>query len=236
MFRVHRGVYALGHPGLSREGVWLAAVFACGEGAVLSHGSAAALWGLLESPGVIHVTVPGDGGRRRRDRIRLHRSVTLNANQVTRRVGIPVTTPSRTLADLRRTVPSARYARALREAQFLGLPLDARHEPDRTRSELEARLLALCRRHRLPPPRVNVRVGPYLVDFAWPEQRLVVEVDGFRAHGTRSAFEADRARDADLKLRGYEVVRFTWSAVGQRPREVVRTLRALLRGSRADGS
>lgn len=228
LFRVHRGVYAVGHPGLSREGAWIAAVFACGMGAVLSHGSAAALWNLLEPPGLIHVTVPGHAARRRRPGLRIHRSVTLDSEQVTRRRGIPVTTPARTLLDLRRTIPTARYAKALREAEYLRLSIGPRLSSDGTRSELEARFLAICRRHRLPQPEVNLRIGPYTVDFAWPERGLIVEVDGYRAHGTRSAFEADRERDTDLKLRGYDVVRFTWSAVSQRPREVASSIRALL--------
>ena len=206
----------------------MAAVLACGDRAALSHGSAAALWDLLDSPAVVHVTVPGSSGRRRRRGIRVHRSIHFGDEQTTRRRGIPVTTPARTLADIRRTLPPARYAKALREAEFLRLPIDASLGADRTRSELEARFLALCRRHRLTRPRVNVRIGPYVVDFAWLKRRLVVEVDGYRAHGTRSSFEADRARDAELKLRGYEVIRFTWSALAERPREVAATVRALL--------
>ena len=231
LFRVHRGVYAVGHPGLSEEGEWLAAVFACGEGATLSHGSAAALWGLLDAPSLIHVTIPRHAGVQGRAGVRVHRSITLGPDQLTRLRRIPVTTPTRTLVDLRRTLPSARYAKALREAEFRRLPIEPHLVPDNTRSELEARLLGLCRRHRIPRPRVNVRIGPYLVDFVWPRRRLVVEVDGYRAHGTRSAFEGDRSRDAALKLRGYDVLRFTWSALDRRPREVVATIRALLKRS-----
>jgi very-short-patch-repair endonuclease len=89
---------------------------------------------------------------------------------------------------------------------------------------LEGRFLALCRRHRLPRPVVNVRVGPFTVDFLWPQRRLVVEVDGWEAHRTRSAFEADRERDTQLKLLGYEVVRFTWRQVSERPAHVASTL------------
>lgn len=187
----------------------MAAVLACGQGAVLSHRSAAALWTIAPLPSVIEVTVPGDAGRRPRDGIRVHRSITLLPSQITRRVGIPVTKPLRTLEDLRRKLPSDQFAASLRQAEFLRLPIGKQLKPDHTRSELESRFLALCK-HHLPKPEVNVRVGPFLVDFLWRARRLVVEVDGFDTHGTRYAFEADRARDARLKLMGYDVVRFTW--------------------------
>jgi len=229
LHRVHRGVYAVGHAGLSREGQRLAAVFACGPDAVLSHGSAAALWDLLPSPSLVHVTVPTRAGRRRRSGLRIHRTTTLLRSHVTRRHAIPVTNPSRTLADLRRTVPRKRFERARRQAEFLKLPIDPVLEPDGTRSDFEALFLAFCRRRRLPRPEVNVRIGAYLVDFAWPGRRLVVEVDGFESHGTRSAFEADRERDAELKLLGYDVVRITWRRLDRAPAEVAATLRALLR-------
>jgi hypothetical protein len=95
-----------------------------------------------------HVTVRGNARHRRG--IRVHRSRTLRPGHVTRRDGIPVTTPSRTLADLRRTLPRRQFAAALREAEFLGLPIDPQLGPDGTRSEMEAEFLGLCRRRRLP--------------------------------------------------------------------------------------
>lgn len=210
----------------------MAAVLACGPGATLSHRSAGALWGMLRSsasPGPTHITVVGKAGRRPRRGIVVHRSRTLTPERTTQRLGITVTTPSRTLADLRRTLPREQFAAALRQAEFLRLPLDGGLEPDRTRSELEARFLALSRRHRLPKPEVNVRVGPHTVDFLWRDRRLIVEVDGYRAHGTGSAFESDRARDVELRLLGYEVVRFTWRQLNDHPREVTGALRKLLR-------
>jgi very-short-patch-repair endonuclease len=93
---------------------------------------------------------------------------------------------------------------------------------------LESRLLALCRRHRLPKPEVNARLDQFVADFLWPEQRLYVEADGWESHRTRSAFEADRARDARLKVLGYEVLRFTWRQITSDPGRVARTIRALL--------
>ena len=90
-------------------------------------------------------------------------------------------------------------------------------------------MLSVCRRHRLPQPAVNAAVDRYIVDFLWADRSLVVEVDGWESHRTRSAFEEDRARDARLAVLGYEVVRFTWRQVGDRAGEVARTIRALLR-------
>lgn len=215
----------------------MAAVLASGGGAALSHTSAAELWGMLRSrrppspAGVdvdVHVTSPTEAGRRRRQGVVSHRSRTLDSSQVTRRLGIPVTTPSRTLRDLRRTLPQPQFAAALRQAEFLGLPLDNSLEPDHTRSELEARFLSLCRRHRLPQPGVNVRIGAHIVDFAWPDRRLIVELDGYESHRGREAFEADRARDVELKLLGYEVIRFTWRQLVGEPAQVAATLRMLL--------
>jgi very-short-patch-repair endonuclease len=162
----------------------------------------------------------------------VHRSRTLFPSGVTRRAGIPVTTPSRTLTDLRRLLPQPQFAAALRQAEFLGLPLEATLEPDRTRSELEARFLALCRRHRLPQPQVNVSLGPFTVDFLWPAARLVVELDGYRALAGRTAFEADRARDVELKALGYDVVRLTWRRLADDSRRTAGRLRRLLADDR----
>jgi very-short-patch-repair endonuclease len=120
--------------------------------------------------------------------------------------------------------------RAIAQSEVLRLPIGRqpglRHEP--TRSELERRFLRLCRRHGLPKPEVNVRVGPFEVDFLWRDRSLVVETDGFRFHGGRAAFEGDRARDAELKLLGYEVLRFTHRQVVSEASLVARTLRTLL--------
>ena len=206
----------------------MAAVLACGGQAVLSHRSAAALWRIGMAGQLVDVTVPTNGGRRRRTGIRIHRAPTLSPADVTRRAGIPVTTPTRTLRDLRRVLSSTKYAAALRQAEFLRLPLDPAVAPDHTRSELEARFLSLCRRHRLPQPEVNVRVDRFVVDFLWAEQQLVVEVDGWESHGTRSAFETDRARDIRLRLLGYEVARFTWRQLASESQRVATSIRALL--------
>ena len=114
LHRIHRGIYAVGHPRLSNEGTWLAAVLGCGDGAALSHRSAAELWNLLPAhSGIVDVTVPGSGGRRARRGIRLHRSLSLTHAVATGRDGIRVTTPARTIADLRRfAAPEERSAGA----------------------------------------------------------------------------------------------------------------------------
>jgi hypothetical protein len=128
---------------------------------------------------LVHVTVPSTAGKKRRNGIALHRSSTLLARDRTRHDGIPVTRPGRTLADLRPLLSPAQFAAALREAEFLRLPIENRFESEGARTELERRMIALCRRHRLPQPGVNVRVDRYEVDFLSREHSLVVEVDGW---------------------------------------------------------
>jgi very-short-patch-repair endonuclease len=231
LHRKHRGVYAVGHPKLSHEGVWLAAVKACGREAALSHQSAAQLAKMLSLAaynGPVHVTIPGTGGRRRRNGIIVHRSTTLTRKDVMRRDGIPTTNPARTLADLRPVLPREQWEDALDQARHLGPPFGDLRIKDPARSRLERAFRRICRRHRLPLPEMNVGIGPYRVDFLWREQHLVVETDGWETLRDRASFEADRARDAELKLRGYDVIRFTFRQVLEDPERVARTLRALL--------
>jgi very-short-patch-repair endonuclease len=168
---------------------------------------------------------------RKPDGIALHRSTTLIAGFCTRRDGIPVTTPTRTLSDLRPLLSPAQFTAALREAEFLGLRIDERFESDGARTELENRMLALCHRHALPQPEVNVKIDRFEVDFLWREQQLIVEVDGWDAHRMRAAFEEDRARDARLAVLGHQVVRFTWRQLTRDPRGVAKTIRWLLKAS-----
>jgi very-short-patch-repair endonuclease len=233
LHRLYRGVYALGHRRLSDEGRWMAAVLACGSAAVLSHRPAAEHWRLL-SPrrGTVHVTVPGRSGRRKRPGIQLHRSPSLLPLDVTRKDNIPVTTPARTIADLRRVATVDEVRRAIREAEFLGLEIDeeAGREDAPTRSLLERRFLRLCRRHGFPEPEVNAYVGPHEVDFLWRDRRLIVETDGYEGHRGRQAFEDDRAKDAELRVLGFTVLRFTYRQVGERWAWVEGTVRALLSG------
>ena len=230
LHRLHHGVYAVGHVAVGREGRWLAAVKACGSGAVLSHQSAAELWELTaRCPGPIHITVPGHRKPRPASGIAVHRSGTLTCRDATRRGRIPVTTPSRTLRDLRRVLPREQWEAAVDRTRSRGIPgADAADEPP-THSALERRLLRVCRRHRIQAPRVNVRVGRFLVDFLWLERRLIVEVDGYEFHKERASFEADRARDAELAVQGYRVLRFTYRQVTGEPGRVAATIRRMLR-------
>ncbi|MQA73153.1 MAG: hypothetical protein GEU88_02175 [Solirubrobacterales bacterium] len=194
LHRIHRGVYAVGHPGLSERGRWKAATLACGADALLGHRSAAELWGMLSSSdGPIHVSVPGRGGRGRRSGIRIHRPVSLPGTVRRARDGIPLTSPARTIVDLWRTTAPATVRGAIREAEIAGYPL-AGIETDRTRSELERDFLLMLKRHRPPDPEVNVRVDLFTVDFLWRPQRLIVELDGYAYHGGRGVSRRPRPR------------------------------------------
>jgi very-short-patch-repair endonuclease len=230
LFALHRGVYAVGYPGKSQEARWMAAVLACGDRAAVSHGSAAALWGFLALPvGPVDVATPSRSGRIARPGIRLHRFESLTPGETTRRSGIPVTTPARTIADLSGTVPAWQWRRAVRQAEVSGLALGAGTTTDRTRSDVERDFLRLCRRHDIPSPEVNVRVGRWTVDFLWPRQRLAVETDSYRYHRGTIAFEDDHARDLGLRRRGFEVRRFTGRQIRNEPALIVADLREALR-------
>jgi very-short-patch-repair endonuclease len=207
----------------------MAAVLALGGGAVLSHRSGAELWGLL-SPrgGSVDVSLPNRSGRRQRPGVQIHRPTSLQPAEMTRHLGIPVTSPARTLADLRSVASAGEQRRALRQADFLGLPTGPQVVADKTRSELERRFLWLCRRHRLPPPAVNLQIGVLTVDFCWMEEKLVVETDGYRAHRGRTAFEDDRARDLMLRQLGYEVLRLSYRQVFDDSARIATVLRAAL--------
>jgi very-short-patch-repair endonuclease len=256
LHQVHRGVYAVGHRRLTREGRWMAAVLAAGPGAVLSHRSAAALCGLRRtSRSVIEVTAPHR--RRLRERIRVRRAP-LPADEVTVVDGIPVTTVARTLLDLAAVLPRDQVETAMSEAEgrrlqdSVPLPVLVRRYPGRrglatvkaiireravrsaiTRSELESRFASFLARHGLPRPEVNapIRVGARWieVDCLWRRQRLVVELDGRAFHDTEDAYEADRARDRALSVAGLRVVRVTWEQLHREEPAVATDLRTLLR-------
>jgi very-short-patch-repair endonuclease len=235
LHRIHRGVYAVGHRGLDQHGYWMAAVLACGEGAVLSHTSAAALWGLLDPfRGPVHVTSPSLGGRSRRSGIVLHRSRSLavNLSLATLRERIPVTTPQRTIDDLRGTVAPYLVRRAIRQAEHLGIRLDqaTAATTKRTRSDLELDFLRFCARHSFPRPEVNVKVGKWEVDFLWPEQKLAVETDFFAYHRGSISFEDDHQRELDLRRLGYTVRRYTGAQLNDYPAEIVVELGEVLGG------
>jgi very-short-patch-repair endonuclease len=232
LHRIHRGVYALGHRALSDYGRWVAAVLACGDGAVLSHRSAAELWEMLKpTSGLIDVTIPTTAGRRPRDGIRLHRSLSTPLSAITHDSGIPVTTPARTLADLKHVISRGLHRKATRQAEFLNLDL-GEIATDHTRSETERRLLAICRRYRISAPQVNVPIGPFTVDFFWPDAGLVVEVGSYGSHRGRQAFEDDHARELYLAGRGLRLRRFSDTQIFGQPAQVAASVLAEL-GPRA---
>jgi Protein of unknown function (DUF559) len=250
---IHRGVYAVGHGRVDLPHRWMAAVLACGDRAALPHGSAAHLWDLRFSRGPVEVTRLAGG--RPRAGILLRQTSTLAPEDLTRESGIPVTTLERTLLDiaadldagrLERVVVAAdrsgrlrwgRLQRALEEGK--GRPGVARlrrvaEEVDpgaaEVRSGLEVDFLALCRKAGLPAPAVNVLVAGRLVDFLWPERRVIVEVDSYRYHGDRSAFERDHRSTLILETAGYAVHRITERMLTQDPGSFLDLVRNSLRG------
>ncbi len=258
LHRVHRGVYAVGHTLVTLKGRWMAAVLACGPDALLSHRSAAELWGLRESARAnIDVTSPRRAGRSRGG-LDIHRADTLLPQDATTVDGIPCTTVARTLLDLAEVVNRRQVERACDQADLERLldatALDAvlsrahgrRGSPvlraildehaigqTVTRSEMEERFLAVCDRAGLPRPEVNVWIalpdgGHAQADFLWRKHRLIVETDGRAAHGTHRAFEHDRRRDQRLVLAGWRVIRVTWRQLTRESEELARILQALL--------
>jgi len=253
---VHRGVYAVGHPAVSRLATWMAAVLAAGEGAVLSDHAAAALWGIRDT----RRTRPTVIAPRRADRPRIDvRRIVLPADEVTATRGIPVTTPARTLFDLARTLTPQQIEAALNEAEIKRLTsptslavLLGRH-PRRpgaanlrrvladhettgrhvTRSELEIAFLAFLDAHALPRPRTNAEIDlgnghEPMVDAAWDAHRLIVELDSYSIHATRRNFEADRDRDRALTVAGWRVVRITWRRLHRDRASLATEIRTLL--------
>ena len=218
----------------------MAAVLASGDGAVLSHRSAAALWGIRQTNGgMIEVTVPS--ARRARPRIHVHRTM-LPPDEITTHHGIPVTTPSRTPSTSPPSSPPDRLPKVLSELERLRLTgpvgmsdLLSRHpqsrgskflrktlnhfQPTHTRSELEDAFHDSSTTTDLPPPLVNeplqLRDRVIYPDIFWPEANLIVELDSRESHDTHSAFENDRARDRAAQAAGYRVVRVTWRQLHQ---------------------
>jgi very-short-patch-repair endonuclease len=248
---LYRGVYLLGHAGVTEGARELGAVFACGSGAVVSHRSAAWLWRLLPAAkGDVEVTVAGRDCRSRPG-IRVHRIRHLDRRETRKLGGIPITSPARTILDLAAVVRRRELERAMAEAY--ARPLARRSEltsllarrssrpgtralrallddgtPALTRSEAEERLLALIRSAELPAPETNIRIGRHEVDLVWRDQRLIVEVDGFRFHSSRSAFERDRRRDAELGTLGFRVMRVTWRQIVDEPEALIARLATAL--------
>jgi very-short-patch-repair endonuclease len=256
LHRLHPGVYAVGHRLVSREGRWMAALLAGGDGATLSHRSAAGLWGLLRSPPT-RVEITSPRGTRSNRRVHRHRGRLLS-DEVMHWRGIPVTTVSRTLLDVASIASLPALLSMLREAEMRRLPLRPtleelleRHPRRRgnaavrrslmqlgrlpsgqTRSRLEDRFLSFVAKHELPRPQTNalLALGRRMieVDCLWQRERLIVELDGHESHGTRSAFESDRERDRLLQVSGWRVVRITWRQLEAEPGAIADDLRLIL--------
>ena len=235
--RLHYGVYAVG--ALETElTAPAAALLAVGSGAI-SHRSAAAIWGLLpiRPADPIHVTLL-NANRRSRPGLTIHHHE-LPANEIRRRHGLRLTSPRRTLRDLATSSPNE-LERAYNEALVLNLVthqelrvLAARtralrdlieDNPGMTRSRMERDLRALIKQAGLPAPQSNVKVAGHEVDMYWPAHRLVVEFDGWSTHSSRTRFESDRLKDAELQLAGERVIRVTGRQLERRPHELVARL------------
>lgn len=239
---VHAGAYAVGHPAIGPPGRRWAAVLALGDGAFVSHRSAADAFGIRpSSSAAVHVSVRGRGGRRPRAGVRIHRPHALADDEVTTLDGLPITTPARTLLDLafagirgrplevavdraeeRRLLDFAELRALLaRYPRRPGAPslkalLAAYSGPLGTRSHLEELVIELCDAHGLPRPLVNCVVEGKVRDFYWPSRRLVVEADGYAWHRSPSALNDDRERDVELTLAGLRALRFTWQQLTRR--------------------
>lgn len=236
LVRVHAGVYAVGYRRVEPVAVTMAAVLACGDGAVASHDSAAALYGWRRAPRIPEVTTTGE---RRRPGIRCHRTRSLPRAQRTRQLNVPVTSPERTIRDLKprltrrqftRMVHAARVERRLDDAAVTRL-LGYSAQP--TRSEFERAFLRFCRRFGLPTPRTLTTVHGYEVDALFVAYRLIVELDGWDYHADPVSFRDDRERDAALLDLGYPTVRVTWERLHETAeREAARLHRILARRER----
>jgi very-short-patch-repair endonuclease len=251
---LYQGVYAVRRSPLTQEGRWIAAVLACGQGAALSHESAAALWQIWPLARVIHVSAPCD---RRRTGVVVHRRA-LGAAKVTRRYNIPVSGLVCTLVDIAAGATPHELEGAVSEADRLGL-ID--HETLReelnqhrgshglpklrttldrrtyvmTDTELERLFLPIARRAGLPLPLTQVYVNGFRVDFYWPDLGLVVETDGLTTHRTPAQQAADRVRDQLHAASGLVPLRFTRAQVKFEPAHVEEVLRAVVARLRASG-
>lgn len=235
--RLHRGVFAVGPVGEGELTHFAAAVLACWPGALLSHLSAAILWGLIDrADGPVHVTVAGRRPRSR-DGIRVHCATAVDQRDRRIRRNLPVTSPSLTVLDLA-AIETRLAETALNEGLLHRLTSEAemrtllarmpRHRGAArvrgilaaaaggfSRQAAEKILIDLIRNAGLPEPLRNPRVHGYELDFYWPDLRLDVEMDGYRWHSTRDRLNRDRDRDADLTARGVQVLRISYDQLAE---------------------
>jgi very-short-patch-repair endonuclease len=249
LLRVHRGVYRVGHRAPSIEATYLAAVFAAGDGALLSGLAAAHLHGLIK--GAVPPAEVTARTERRIKGVRTHRCRFLDAQDAVVVRGIPLTTVPRTLVDVSPVLSLDALARACHEAgvryqttpaqveAVLALRPNARGAKKLRRvihgdvhvtlSTLEAHFLELLRKDALPLPLTNRPVGARRVDCRWPEHRLTVELDGYRFHNSRHSWEQDRRREREARARGDGFRRYSYADVSEDPRFMLEELRGLLR-------
>jgi hypothetical protein len=252
LHRIHRGVYCVGHSLLSIKGHWMAAVLACGDGAILSHRCAAANFGILAKPSGNIDVIALRRGRGRRPGIALHQVRRLRRIDCCFHDAIPTTTVARTLFDLASVLNPRQFRYAWEQAERLRL-LDVRpvaelcegatgHRgighlraliadrvmPPDTNPGLERQFCDFCDAYGFDRPLFNVAIGPYTVDALWPARRLIIELDSRAFHDNTAAFERDRARDIDLQVWGYRVLRVTAKRLREKPAAVATAIRSLL--------
>jgi very-short-patch-repair endonuclease len=248
LIRAYRGVFRVGHRAPSLEASYLAAVRACGERALLAGRAAGHLYGLLgrasPPPEVLAL------GRRPARGVRVRQARAIDPRDATVYRGIPITTVPRTLVDLAGLVSGEELAWACHEAgvkygttpgqvrEVLGRRSNSRGagklrrivdgDTPITISRLERQFVKLIRDAGLPLPTTNKRAGGRRVDCRWPQARLTVELDGYRYHRSRHAWERDRQREREARARGDEFRRYTWADVHEEPQATVAELRRLL--------
>src|SRR3954451_5279397 len=251
---LHQGVYAFGRARPTREGQWMAAVLACGPGAVLSHFTAGHLWGIGGSNRPIEVLRQSGGFHPPAHHgTRLHQTRRLEPYEVTVERGIPAAVMERVLLDLAGRTDANRlermFVQAYKQKEFswprLGriiarrrgckgvgklrrIALEVDPEALETKSVTEIDFLCLSREVDLPIPSVNVLVEGHLVDFLWAEQKVIVETDSWSHHGDPLAFEKDRQRDVELTAVGYDVHRTSYKMLERDPEPFLENVRRAL--------
>jgi very-short-patch-repair endonuclease len=250
LHRIHAGVYLLGHSVPAPLALVQAALLACGDFSFISHRTAAWLWGFLDWDGPVDVTTRRHRGRPRG--VVVHTTKRLGRGDRARRFGLPITTVARTILDIADVLDSNTFERAVEDAfaqkrvterQLRSLIartpgrrggaivtafLDYRGDAGYTRSRAEDLMRRLAKRARLPQPKANDKVHGYEVDFHWPDHRVIVEVDSWKHHAGRLAFERDRRKWAALEAAGYAVIPLSWRQLTEEPEATAAQIGAAL--------
>lgn len=248
LIRVHIGVYAVGHQQRTPVAKAAAAVLACGEQAVLSHFSAAALWGIHVWPNRPEVTA---GKERRRPGIHTHRTETLTSRDVRRHRDIRVTSPSRTILDIQDRLTDLQLSRAINQLRFDNhlKPTELQHllaasprvshliNPAQkpTRSGPEDRFVSFCKTYGLPEPQINSTPFGRESDMLFPDEKVIVEIDDWGTHNSHHSFEDDRDRDTTAAEHGYLTIRITTTRLKNHPDQEAARLHRILQSRRPPG-